>query len=393
MMVVIDHCLDCYPYSDWNTLFGQVWVLQCIFIVCGVCFGLSQKRLSEYCLRLLTYAAVGITLNWMAFILTGRDWKSDFWNVIFQFFFVFGLIVYSVLLAPVHLALSWASQTHCQASGLRPPPRVIGALVIACGCLFIFISLSVVIPPLFSKHFQSPFLHGLSSAFGPGFEWRLQVGGKTDVLSNLFAAMELSTSNVWLALSVPIIFPEKRSATGWLILTNMMVRRLSSWYAGLGEKVFNGFDLMLLGLVCRHFGLMRRKLLGRYVCRYWFLWMGACGLMWIPGTHGRYDLLQPTDWQYTWRMRILEFVFMGVWLVGSDRFIDSGIFTEDKMDFINDYCLALYLMHRAVHIVFPSPFNWLVLAALCPFFWYWKRTERAERETNSRIPEVQALSA
>jgi len=382
-VVVVDHCLDCFPYSSWNVLFGQHWVLQFIFVVCGVSFGLSKNKLSGYVLRLCFFMFIGVLLNWVAFMIKGLDWRHDVWNVIFQFFFIVGVILYSFILAPVHTYFLWlVDGRETILAPFLPLARSIGMPIIVFGLIFNYLVMAMWLPPHFTTSLQNSVLPWLELRFGEGLNYRIMVGGKSDILQSFFAAIELSLSNIWLAVFVPLLLPSQRSITAWLILLNMTMRRLSDWYAGPGEKAFNGLDLMLLGLVCRHFGLKHKKTLGLYVLRYWFLWLGIAGLVWIPGTKGRMDLLQPTEWKYTWRNRLLDFSFMFCWLVAADRVFDKKIFTEDRMDFMNNYFLVMYLVHRAVHIVLPSPWNWLVLGALLAPFWYQSRHSRRSLSTD-----------
>jgi len=191
----------------------------------------------------------------------------------------------------------------------------------------------------------------------------------SSLIKDICAAVELSLSNVWLAVAVPVLLPQHQSTTGWLILVNMHARRLLPWYSGLGEKALNGFDLMLLGTTCFYLGLSKRRQIGIVIARYWWVLLFVIGLVWLPGTYGRYDQLQSTPWELTWRMRLLDMFFLSAFLSAGERFADPKIFTEDKLGFIGNLGLFLFLVHKAVHLVVPAPWNWVLLMSFGPMFW------------------------
>mmetsp|Transcript_82582 Transcript_82582/g.229125 ORF Transcript_82582/g.229125 Transcript_82582/m.229125 type:complete len:453 (+) Transcript_82582:99-1457(+) len=372
-VVVLDHGNGSYSY--WNLFFGQNWALQYIFVICGVAFGLSKRSLGGYLFRLVAYAIVGISCNWLAYVITGQDWRHDPWNMVFQFWFIIALIGYSLLLVPLRRYLvSCHDLPKIGDSKVKlTVTRVLGGIgVILGGLACIFALLSVGLTWL-TAGFLKGKLQAALSKLGPGLAYwadKDQAGG---LLQGLCTALELTVSNFWLAFAIPTVFPSEASVTGWVILINMHTRRLSHWYSGLGEKLMNGLDLMLLGLVCFHLGLKYRRQVGNVAVRYWFVWLSVCGLVWKPGTSGRMDLLMPEDWSMTWRMRFIDTVYMGVWLVAGDRFVDPKIFTEDKCNFINNLGLFLFLVHKAIHIVLPVPWNWVLILSLGPVFYAFSR--------------------
>merc|ERR1719401_1077788 len=97
-------------------------------------------------------------------------------------------------------------------------------------------------------------------------------------------------SNMWLALAIPALFPVHHGLTIYFMILNLKARRLCDWYSGIGMKIWDGFDLMLLGLVAYFLGLKWRRTLGQFLARYWFVWLAIAGLIWKPGTEGRLDL-------------------------------------------------------------------------------------------------------
>eukprot|EP00971_Amphidinium_carterae_P239891 4762296-Amphidinium_carterae.1 len=37
---------------------------------------------------------------------------------------------------------------------------------------------------------------------------------------------------------------------------------------------------------------------------------------------------------------------------------------------MSTWALLVFMVHKAIHIMLPSPVNWLFLLALIPFFWF-----------------------
>lgn len=381
-VVVLDHGNG--HYSEWNLLFGQNWTLQFIFVICGICFGLTRRGIGGYLLRLAGYVFVGVTCNLVARVIVRDEWWKDPWNVVFQFWFVVALIGYSLMLLPLkwYLAGFKDRQVEAQASlagdaeaggaqalkaGLSARELAGGLFAVFGGLFGIWFILSNGLARLLADSMGAEFA-ALTKRLGPGFAYWM--GSPDQAITGIIAALELSISNIWLALAVPAMFPSQAPYTGWLILINMHLRRLSLWYSGIGEKLMNGLDLMLLGLVCYYLGFKFRRPIGQKMARYWFVWISICGLVWKPGTHGRMDLLMPEEWTMRWRMQFLDTVFMVMFLTAGERTVDPRIFTEDKCNFINYLGLFLFLVHKAIHIVCPEPWNWLVILTWIPVFMY-----------------------
>jgi len=364
MVVVVDH--GNWRYSEVNSFFGQNWTLQYIFVICGLSLSLSRQGVSASLLRLALYFVVGVCLNWSAWAIKGLDWRHNFWDVIFQFWFVVALVVYIVLLVPLKSYLELVAdgnrrRAH-QAVDPEQPALLMSFAMVGAGLVIIYLLVSEALARLVSGSLASR-VAPIISSMGSGLEWwAKQSGGAAGgVLMSFCSALELTLSNVWIAVMVPHLLPAQQSITGWLLIANMHIRRLDTWYSGLGEKVFNGFDLMLLGLVCAKLGLKWRGRVGTCLARYWFVWMSVCGLVWHPGTSGRLDLLQEVAFPLRWRMRFLDAVFMVVWLAAGERFFDPRIFSEDKCDFITSLGLFLFLVHKAIHILLPEPDNWYLI--------------------------------
>jgi len=367
-VVVLDHGNP--HYSEWNLFFGQSWTLQAIFIICGLSFGLSKRSLSGYVLRLAAYVFVGVMCNWVAFVIIGKDWRHDPWNVVFQFWFVVGLILYSLLLVPLRRVLVWCrDRPRPQGADPDTGDALKGFAAISAGLLSIF----TVLTGGFAQWVNSDIGVQVAASvarLGPGLTfWAGGPDQAGQVFASMLAGLELTLSNVWLAVAIPVMFPAQQSVTGWVLVVNLHARRLLTWYSGLGEKALNGFDLMLLGLVCYYLGLKYRRPIGKALTRYWPVWFFVVGVVWKPGTHGRMDRLMGDEpWAMRWRMRFIDTVYMTVALSAGDRLVDPGMFTEDRCHFINNLGLFLFLVHKAIHLVLPPPWNWLLILSFVPIF-------------------------
>jgi hypothetical protein len=384
LVVVLDHGAP--EYAKWNAFFGQNWTLQLIYVICGISLGLSNKGFGGYLGRLGAYVVVGVLCNWFAWVVTGQDWQSNVWGVVFQFWFVVGLMLYSVMLIPLKQYLAWAASRDQlaaaeesygaatlldRADAAAADSTVRGLSLVALGLVIIWMAVSVALSQLLDGQYSTSLEEAFGAMGNAATYWESASGSAaSSLIKDICAALELSLSNIWLAVAVPALLPQRQSLAGWLILVNMHARRLLSWYSGLGEKALNGFDLMLLGLTCFYLGLAKRRQIGVVVARYWWAILFCIGLLWKGGTYGRYDQLQATPMWLTWRMRLLDFFFAMAFLSAGERFVDPKIFTEDKLGFIGNLGLFLFLVHKAVHIVVPAPFNWFLLISFGPLFWF-----------------------
>mmetsp|Transcript_76326 Transcript_76326/g.236366 ORF Transcript_76326/g.236366 Transcript_76326/m.236366 type:complete len:136 (-) Transcript_76326:129-536(-) len=129
---------------------------------------------------------------------------------------------------------------------------------------------------------------------------------------------------------------------------------------------------MLLGMSCYFLGLRHRRVIGLYLVRYWFLVLLLCAMIWPPGEHQRFDEIPPPprDMELRVRVYLLEGIFVVIWLAAGERLVQPEIFTEDRLAFLNNWGLLVFLVHKAIHMTILPPFNWTVLVLLAPAC-YW----------------------
>jgi hypothetical protein len=153
------------------------------------------------------------------------------------------------------------------------------------------------------------------------------------------------------------------------------------FYRAQEARMINGFDCVMLGLVTFHYGMAKRVLIGEYIARYWFFVLFVCAVLWGPGSFGRLDEHPPTSLDVRMKYNFLEFVFVVMFFTTLDRAVDEKIFTKDRLDFLGNWAMLLFLLHKAVHLLFDSPYNWLVLIGLAyPCWLLHPATKRGHRD-------------
>lgn len=376
--VCIDH--GTRTFGMWNAVFAQNWVLQILFLISGIAYGMSRKSLQEYVLRLSKYVAIGVSVNWCAWVLAGMDWQHNFFDVVFQLWFVVALIGYAILCAPLKSLLqrlreesraAGSDESEEQAAKTRSIMHVIWYL--CGGILGIFLLFQVVVSPLLTMLLSGPLLAMASQLGRGGNFWGLPSNDEeaADFIHRTCGYMMLTVSNCYLILASQTIFQRSGLVAWAMIITTYFMR--STNYRSQDERFWHGFDLTMLGLVCYHLGLLHRRKIGEYIVRYWFLVIIVCSLLWPFGLHIRLDEHPPLDSILRARFACLECILIVCWLVAGERIIQKEIFTEDRLEFLSDWALLAYLTHKAIHILIRPPFNWLVIVGLAPVCYYLRR--------------------
>jgi len=249
---------------------------------------------------------------------------------------------------------------------------LISALVLIGGGLLGFVVVfTVTIRPLLQ--IIAPLCVRLTYALGESAKgWGMPTDEQEAVtfLSRCATYIMLSISNIYLAVVSPKLL-DKPYLTGWLVIANTYFFRIL-FYRSEDERPFHALDLMTIALTVYELGLLRRRTIGRYVVRYWFLIGLVCTLIWVPGTYGRLDMDPPHEFAIRARFHLIEAILVICWLVAGERFVSNKIFTEDRMGFLNDWSLLVFLVHKAIHIAVPSPLNWAILVGLAPACYYWR---------------------
>lgn len=381
-MVVVDH--GGTSFGHWNTMFVQSWVLQWLFLIAGICYGMTSRGLWHYLSRLGGYFVVGVFCNWMAFVVTGHDVRNDMWNVVFQFWFIVGLMGFLILLTPIkkHLRsvldskgvqkpselalLKDGSDTRGWGFKYHPAQCVI---IVLGGFCAISAFAHLVFIPICQIALGGPLLQWVQ-ALGPGAQfWGLpaNIDEAHAFIKEFITYFLLSVTSLFLIVVFPMV-SERVQYTGWLVLFNIYIHRMFQYRSQIA-RLINGFDVTMVGMTCFYYGLAHRRVIGEYIVRYWFVFLFMCCLLWPPGTYGRFDEVPTTDSFFRMRYNFLEAMFTVVFLCGMERICDKEIYSKDKAYWIGNWALLLFLVHKAVHIVFPPPYNWSILLSLAPLCW------------------------
>lgn len=385
-VVCVDH--GDYHYGLVNYYFCQSWALQYLFLVSGIALGMSKKSLGGYVLRLSTYVVIGIALNWIAYIVAGLDWKRNFVDVIFHLWFVIAVIVYSVILNPLKpflLRLQCRAREEAlevgSAEGPAQDPRPRWAIeaiaYIFGGIVAIRLIFKFVCGPLLAIVLSSFVNKSLAETLGPWAEhWGLpQDAAGISVFVDRFCEYPvLSLTNLYLLFICPTLFA-RVPIVSWILILNTVVTR-SLFYRGGEERMFHGFDIVMLGLVCFCTGLLHRRKICDFLMRYWFMVLFALALCWPPGLTGRLDENPPVQISLRTSVAVMEGIFLVFWLVAADRIFQKEIFTEDRLDWLNNAALLAFLVHKAIHIAVPQPASWFLLVAIVPFSYMFHGTTK-----------------
>ncbi|CAE7564613.1 Mss51 [Symbiodinium natans] len=309
------------------------------------------------------------------------DWKHDFFNVIFQNWFIIGLMLFCILLSPLrtYLAQDVVNMEGRTGSWPTVPPPEEGVFHIVLMMFFVVLAIGiscVVFLPAILNPFLAPVvLHASLSLGGAGNVWGLPGTNAEaeDFVGNLCRYAFLTLSNLFLmrALRQTNVKP---SLIPWVMLLNSAVNRCG-FFRGPEERPFHLLDLMILSMVTYAYGLRHRKIVGDYICRYWFVLLIGFGMTWPPDLDTRLDVHPTHDLVLRSKAEIMETLCLIAWLSAADRFLSKEIFTMDKLGFLNDWALILFLVHKAVHMIFGVPRSWFVLIGLMPVAWLFRRRE------------------
>eukprot|EP00927_Polykrikos_kofoidii_P073497 TRINITY_DN69529_c0_g1_i1.p1 TRINITY_DN69529_c0_g1~~TRINITY_DN69529_c0_g1_i1.p1 ORF type:complete len:449 (+),score=57.87 TRINITY_DN69529_c0_g1_i1:141-1487(+) len=372
-LVCVDH--GGTTFGAWNVMFVQSWVLQYLFLVCGVCFGMTSRSIVYFVSRLFLYFGIGVACNLAAWIVLGKDWQHNMWNVVFQFWFIVALVGFVVLLTPL--------KAHCRhvrdrihdmrvpMSGGEPVTYDSwlsfgrGLMALASGFVCISLLFTYAVVPLLQLILAKPLLELVTQYLGSGAEfWGLPTDHQQAraFIKQISSYFELSITNIYLVVMFPRV-SSKLSLVVWLVLLNTYSDKMLVFRAQ-EARLINGFDCVMLGMVAFYYGVAKRVLIGEYIVRYWFVVLFVCSVLWGPGSFGRLDEHPPTNLVVRMEYNFLEFIFVVAFFTALDRVVDEQIFTKDKLDFLGNWAMLLFLLHKAVHLLFGSPYNWLVLAGL-----------------------------
>lgn len=393
-LVAIDH--GGTSFGIWNVMYVQSWVLQYLFLIAGIMWGMSSSSLSKYLLRLGTYFVVGVGCNFIAFRIKGLEWRHQVWNVVFQFWFVGGLIVFVTLLAPLK---KYLAAVRDRKHWSEPPPHVDafdevhshvailqGIMALVCGIVAIKAFWCLVLIPVVQECLTYPMI-ALGHTGDGAVHWNLpeNPADAHEFLNDMFSYFQVSAISIYIIVVLPLV-SRQTSIVGWLVILNTYCHRVVC-YRAQEARMINSFDITMLGMTCYFLGLKHRRTIGTYMVRYWFCTLFICSILWPPGYDGRLDEHPPKNMVLRFMYGLQEMLLVILFLTGIERMMDPEIWTVDISSSIfwvlSQWGLLLFLVHKAVHILIPSPYNWLFLASLLVPLYFMRPPEEPVEKTKT----------
>eukprot|EP00929_Paragymnodinium_shiwhaense_P053407 TRINITY_DN26722_c0_g1_i1.p1 TRINITY_DN26722_c0_g1~~TRINITY_DN26722_c0_g1_i1.p1 ORF type:complete len:452 (+),score=28.32 TRINITY_DN26722_c0_g1_i1:127-1482(+) len=335
-IVVIDH--GDREFGMVNTCFAQNWTVQCLFLVSGLCYCMSTRPLCGYLVKIMAYFCLGVTCNILAWQWLQRNWRADIFNAVFQFWFVVGLMAYSILVAPLEIYLRKAaavtrlglaseesgSPLHatedlptCLASALgRSQPAHASmhetkrqelkrdALLATIAIFALRLLIAMTKPRLEDRLIQVDLEENHSQGL---VFWGISrdPNEASRVVDRVLGYVSESLGSFTICFLGPLLLPDARYLA-WVLICYMYALRVL-FFHGPEDRPFHHMNLFMLAVVCYHFGLKHRRRMSDFVLRYWFLVMGiSAGLLWPPGLQRRMDEEPPNDLLMRFRYNGLE---------------------------------------------------------------------------------------
>lgn len=356
-------------FGLWNEMYVQQWVLQWLFIICGMSFAMSHRNSSGYLVRLGCYFIIGAFTNWCAWAIAGKDWRSQPWNVVFQFWFIIGVMMYICCLTPLKHYLQRISARGPSLPLDQELGLAHGLAVICLALVAIHYSIKFALAPLCEWALGRAMmqLHSVAGAGGQFWGLPKNLAQANKFVEELLGYVQVSIGSMVILWLFPRV-SNRLPLTNWLVLLNVYAFRCFV-VRGQFARVIDGFDFTMIGLANYYLGLSYRRTIGKYMVRYWFVMLFVFALLIPPGTFGRFDEHTMHDLSFRIRYHVVELCMTVLLLCAAERIVDGGIFTEDRLAWLSWWSLYVFLFHKFIHIVVPSPLNWLVLLLLAPLCW------------------------
>lgn len=320
--------------SDWtkhNVLFVLQWVLPYLYLTSAISWMMSSKSAGPYIWRLSMVLAVGVGANWLADVLTGRHWKGDFGNTIFQMFYVVMLMAMSVLTGPLRQALL---------SRKKHPDSKVGF------CVQVVALLAYGLITLFALVLFVNQKQGEALVHIPQSSWfnnlRPLVNDFPITMIQICGALFLS--HVACLFKANDIFP-------WFLLVHIFLPRIFiPWYQ---VGFIHNLELFVWGMVAESWGLRGKETITTVVRNYWPIMAFALMLASMPDMFGRCDLMPASTVLERIRFYGVEMALCLVLVTGSFKLGDPYNCTE----WLSYWALYAYCFHVAWARLLPVPYG------------------------------------
>lgn len=408
--VVIDNgSAPAMQYGIHNVLFTQEWVIQVLWMICGISWSLSKSSLPVYVLRLVLYIVLGGGLNLLAWWYKGMDWRNDLAGVLYQLWFVVALILYASLTVCVkpllrHVALTRIDTPSAPVDAgelafgvsdvgsnphtgdvLPPVPErtqskiidmfdseerramnnVFGVLLALMLAMLILAGTGASVETSSMQPFLYDLLGNSSRPWtqGSGLDGRELCGE----LWSMFGGLVLVAAGAKMLRS-----PRTAPWLSWLVIQYVYLNRmfflpmLFGQNACGADRFFVGFEFFLIGLVASNMGLRHASKLRFYLDNYWIIMLGCNAMLWGPTWNRRMDLHPSHDIIVLIRIHVSELMFVVLFLAGGSFVFPERAWPPLLRTWISRLGLMLFLVHQAVYMVTPQPFDWIILFGMLP---------------------------
>jgi len=312
-------------YADRNIAWVQQWVLPYLYVISGFSFMLSSGSIWAYLLRLVVVFLVGTLANWIADAITGRDWKHDFGNTIFQMAYVLVIAFLSFFTVPLRQALRWRHQNK-DAS----PTLLTLAWLGASGALTIMLLVVGFVRGSFANDDQPHAANGTRAfvVYGPYV-------AVTYVACFYLCILTCATGC--------------DGRAGWVLMAFIYIHRMAIAYSRGGHPV--NADLFMLGMLVQKVPLHGAATVAQTAREYWPIVFVVLLLLSTPGVTGRCDLHPHYHGWERIRFYTIEWILMVLLLCGVYNTSDSRNITP----WLNIWALYAYCLHVAWARLFWRP--------------------------------------
>jgi len=320
--------------SDWtkhNVLFVLQWVLPYLYLTSAISWMISSKSAGPYIWRLSIVLAVGVGANWVADAMTGRNWKGDFGNTIFQMFYVVMLIGMSVFTGPLRQALL-QRKNH---------PESMAGVCQQVAALVAYGSITVFALVLFVNQKQGEALVHI-----PESSWfnnlRPLVNDFPITMIQICGAMFLS--HVACLFKANDIFP-------WFLLVHIFLPRIFvPWYQ---VGFIHNLELFVWGMVAESWGLRGKATITKVVQNYWPMIAFALMIASMPDMFGRCDLMPASTVLERIRFYGIEMALCVILVTGCLKLGDP----YNCIEWLSYWALYAYCFHVAWARLLPVPYG------------------------------------
>jgi hypothetical protein len=224
---------------------------------------------------------------------------------------------------------------------------------------------------------------------------------KTTIMKDLFDALLGASAQFWTkGLNDKEFFGQMISTFGAVLLVVLGTRwmrspRLSPWltwiviafiylqrivllpllfhqFGGGVARFFVGFELFVIGLTASCAGLKGAGLLRDLLRKYWLLALLLNAFLWGPAWATRMDEHPPEQFLVIMRVQLCELLWVLCFLCAGQDWFPASAWPDKLRGWLGDAALCLFLVHKAVHMLVPKPYSWLLLFVALPLPFWWR---------------------